>query len=651
MPTSKHYTDEWLIAHADGELPESDQAEVHAHLQGCWDCRLRLKELEDAALVFTKACHDYEFADPSRLIDGRLRFEDQARRHERNAARPDTTPARGLWASAAFAACCAGLLVAWFQFLRPETVLPSRDLLVRMEAADRPGAQKLVRQVFEIEVAEVRPVLKQYRRRLIVVADPERKRFESRLLNEQGALRHALWRSGPGEQYRYDSVRNPRPVVFAHRADNVGLPGKLLDGNLPSADIESKLVEWLEQRSWTPVSLARPVSQFAGEDGTILDASRTTGPDGTQRLRVVVRKRRGAVTVEAVLEADSRTYRPVLQSLRCYSPLREFEVRVRPVDALVTQPVTFRPDAALFGPPREAARPAPGAPSTSKVLPVEMLTPRALSDSLDRKEVEALYALHTIRACLGEPVEVVRGQDSHLIVRGVVSDEERKRQVLAALGKLAGEPWLTLQVRTTADIFPEVAGTVSSSLTLKLVRPHSRFLSRIEAHFAGRLAEPKREAREFRDVAMKHGGALLSEAIALREISERLRDTAAMQMDRESERLLTLMARDHARSVRLQALGLRGHLAPVFEILFEDQTLKARGEFDTSDPAAASLDPADTAVLVRRIYDTETQLFGGDESAAEHDERVGQILADLVRVESEVQNLAVRLSASLERLR
>ena len=47
-----HISDEELLLAIDAELPHGEAAEVAAHLEQCWSCRARRREIESAIAVF-----------------------------------------------------------------------------------------------------------------------------------------------------------------------------------------------------------------------------------------------------------------------------------------------------------------------------------------------------------------------------------------------------------------------------------------------------------------------------------------------------------------------------------------------------------------------------------------------------------------------
>ena len=75
---SSHISDERLLLELEGELPPHEQATVSSHLQACWECRARRREIESAITEFIRT-HHREFdsklppvAGPRALLKARL---------------------------------------------------------------------------------------------------------------------------------------------------------------------------------------------------------------------------------------------------------------------------------------------------------------------------------------------------------------------------------------------------------------------------------------------------------------------------------------------------------------------------------------------------------------------------------------------------
>lgn len=73
-----HLSDEDLLQFADGELSSGQIAEVNDHLASCWDCRARLRQIEDTIADFVRVHHDTldselpPSAGPRALLKARL---------------------------------------------------------------------------------------------------------------------------------------------------------------------------------------------------------------------------------------------------------------------------------------------------------------------------------------------------------------------------------------------------------------------------------------------------------------------------------------------------------------------------------------------------------------------------------------------------
>jgi hypothetical protein len=81
-----HLSDQDILLAVDGELPPSRAAQVVAHLSGCWSCRARKREIEEAIVEFIHFRHDSldpllpSPAGPRALLKARLAEDASASR-------------------------------------------------------------------------------------------------------------------------------------------------------------------------------------------------------------------------------------------------------------------------------------------------------------------------------------------------------------------------------------------------------------------------------------------------------------------------------------------------------------------------------------------------------------------------------------------
>ncbi len=87
--TYAHLSDEELLLFADGEFSSRHVSQVEAHLAACWDCRSRLKQIEETIADFVQVHHSTldprlpSSAGPRALLNARLAEAAATGRHNR----------------------------------------------------------------------------------------------------------------------------------------------------------------------------------------------------------------------------------------------------------------------------------------------------------------------------------------------------------------------------------------------------------------------------------------------------------------------------------------------------------------------------------------------------------------------------------------
>jgi hypothetical protein len=141
MKYDEHLPDPQLLLDVDGELSAHDQKLARAHLAGCWKCRARRQELENAINGFVRVYQrDFEAkmppaAGPRALLKAQLA---QVSANGRSAF--------GLFRGFAWMAAACSLVIAGLVLVRSVTERPHRQALILSipDAALTPGATLLV---------------------------------------------------------------------------------------------------------------------------------------------------------------------------------------------------------------------------------------------------------------------------------------------------------------------------------------------------------------------------------------------------------------------------------------------------------------------------------------------------------------------------
>ena len=640
----RHYSDDLLVAYLDGELSPFRHKSVHKHLRACWQCRARLDELEQQILAVTKLVERDLFPGPQRIAEARANFWARAgavteSRVPRTGTRFQWVPLRPVWVLSSLVIL---LGVAWI-WLRPRDTLPPQAVMARVKHAESALLQGAVHQQFRVVAVQVRPIQRRREGRLDVWYEPDRDRFTSRLQDDSGKLRHALWRPAPGRQYVYDPARSAGAVLAANGPpEQVSMDWFLRDG-LTLEDLEYNLMKWLESRRWKPISLASDFAILVDDQGAVLGMKTSPAEDGGPGLRLFARKSRGAAMVEFAMDVDRQTYRSRLQKIRYEASGTVLELQLIPQWVPVLTAANFEPDASLL-------KPAP-LPLTlpPKPKPVTRILSRGLSAALDTKtrEIEALYALHRVRACLGEPVEVVRGTDGTLLVRGVTGTPQRKQEVIDAVAELGGSVRLEIDIKSTEEALREV-GRENLNLTTPGPRTTQTPVSKeLAKYFASEGPLAARAAERFSEDAVSLSEDLMTEAWALRQLAERFGSGQDRNLSPKSRHLLEAMCLDHLNGMRTKTAKARTFVDPVLS------AISGPGQHAEAGLEVANFETAWDSALApvfdctKHIHTRILALFTGGAASAETRVLIRDVLAGFPELDTRLQTAADGVALSL----
>jgi hypothetical protein len=519
---------------------------VSRHLHDCWHCRLRLSEIESQVLRATRALQQDAFPGPERIVQARLKFERQADTIAAEFLRPRHAVRSRGWmfaaASAAASVVLAGAFLAWRanqNTARPDAAVAVQQLV----AAEVRTARVTTHQRFRVVTRQLRPVAISHEGQLDLWSQPERERFMSRLSDGSGVLRQALWQPEPGRQYVY-SGRTSTIARVSRREARELWKTLLSQDALTLEEFESELLTWLENREWRPVSFSSGVAMLANENGNALKVEQIRSTPGQDMLRMRARASSGRVSIEFVLDVEKQTYAPRLQSIRYESPARVLELQLRSEPAAGVVPASFEPPASLTE--------AHDAPVRQPVVQAAPQTPPDPAAS----EIEVHSALHRVRACQGETIEVVRARDGTLRVQGTVVSPDRKAQVLAAMATVGVTADLKSADELLAEIDPERV-RVHDSPAARTHDPRigAKVLSR---YFGGKEAD----AEAFIDRALSAGEAVVTDAQALRTLAETF-GAAAESLSPNARTLLKTMVTDHLDALDRRLRAASSTLRPV----------------------------------------------------------------------------------------
>ena len=594
MIFDRHCSDEQLLAHVDGELLRCEEMRVTWHLRRCWYCRGRLQELELQAHAISKRFITPDGKWPVRIAEARAQFRQRQRQEELKAPHAASVsaarlPLRGAWRAAVlvvvpFVLCLA---IAGTFWAGRNAVTPAAELIAKCDVEQGASESTTVHQVFEVEVRQTRPVRMERKDRLEVWSDRGSTRFASRLTSADGVLIHALWRPSSEQEYVLDPEVGTEPQIREPKTKRTFALSEMATTGLNLKTVETAFLRWLEYRDWRPIGLKSGLVQYVSADGALLRVGRCGSA-----LCLTATRREGGITAEVVVEVNPANFLPRLQTIRLESSKQRVEFSLRldrqeSAHQAVFVPAVFAPTTAGLRLPDSAIRQRGATSSAPHFFKGDREAGALPADSalLNARTVEVFYALHRAHSCLGEPVEVIENASGRLTVRGLVSTVRRKEQILDALSELGDANWLSIEIRTLAEL-----GTSAGNRTRESVAQSETDTSPVMAagrspagqvtvmaafgvYFerqigGGRALTPAqrdevaKRIAQFSNTAVSDLDALLREAWALRRLAERYPSTSLLSP--QARWLLQRMVDDHLAKLRSQVAAVRSLLAPIW---------------------------------------------------------------------------------------
>jgi len=654
-----------LIAYLDGQLDRGRHAQIERLLEQSWELRVRLTAVERDVETYVEAT---SYRTPSEIPP----FERIWKGGPVSASSPHMKPAikgpstllafvNGLSArfgflSAKFAVVVAASILSIFFLVRLSSVSPvsAHELLLRTEQAEAHRARQFLQPVIYQKLQVRRspsPPLREQSVRWEVWWDPENDRCRQRVEDELGHR----WVDGEAE---INSVGNP--------SDHVP--------SLPPIVAELKQVfeknRMDVRRPLSPASFQSWRKSTQSKSEKVVEA---VLPEGDLAFRIQTEVT-GPSSLNDIVRADftvrKKDWHPLRQLCQVQNGTESISYELNEIAynvlALKTLPPSVFPDH-LQGPlPRTVAPHLATGPSG----------PASTETQLALTEIEALYAVHRVGGCLGEPVEILKVSHDRVEVRGVVATTGRREELLAAL---RGIPLLTAKLRTIQEAVAETSSSSASEdedqegKTAAVVVETNRLpiQTELEQYFRkltgngspeprpgqAKAVDVHQKVAEFSDEATSLARSLLAEAWALRRLAERFAGSSAERLRPQSLWLLEVMLRDHLAGFEAHSSQVRSLVEPVLIPLSEHlgsvkSQLKS-SNLGSTEPEEHAWQKATLEVFreAEQVHGYVLSLFAGatPSSSAELDQgssgpMVSELLSALSRLEGQAETVQARVA-------
>ncbi|HET9530782.1 MAG TPA: sigma-70 family RNA polymerase sigma factor [Blastocatellia bacterium] len=399
------------------------------------------------------------------------------------------------------------------------------------------------------------------RRRIEIWQDGGKRVKARRVYDERGQLVAGEWTNPDGSQTLYSRGARPEP------ASAIESQAAILEEVYrawrfePSAKLFATLVGNIEAAT-VSVGAASYVIEYRGEEMS-----------GGVRL------------IRASLTINRTDLRTIEQTIVIGHAGGEREYRFREsgferLPAGRVAPAIFTPDRELTGTlSGRSALPLDKAVPDADASPSAVAAPLGLL-AMAEIEIEAEYRLHRLGACLREQALITRTAEGGLKIQTVVASEGRKAQMLEALGPLAANAAVRVQIETVAEAIqnqsklppaPAVASRVQiTGDRIPLYAELQRyFYERSTGGKTGEASPPPdgrfdQDIRRLANRLLKYSRQALLHAWALRRLAGQFSAEELQGMGGEANSKWLAMVREHAARFSEETASLRTELRPVF---------------------------------------------------------------------------------------
>ena len=272
-------------------------------------------------------------------------------------------------------------------------------------------------------------------------------------------------------------------------------------------------------------------------------------------------------------------------------------------------------------------------------------------------EIQAHYALHQLKACLGKPIHANRNAAGGIEVGGLVETAEEREELRAALRAVPG---VILKVQTVAEAMQATAAATlvpaeapeasSENHSVKVRSGPMPLRLPLQQYFSknGLREETADPVASLSNGAVTLSRDIMVEAWALRRLAERYRGNRKDNLPPYARLLLQNMVQDHMSSLRLGVEKTRHLLEPALSSLFSDEPAsrgRLGGPMDSGRVwSETCLDLFGRADEVRGIVDA---LFAGAESEVQPEIMARRLLELLSRWTGQFPSMEVEIARQL----
>jgi hypothetical protein len=229
-------------------------------------------------------------------------------------------------------------------------------------------------------------------------------------------------------------------------------------------------------------------------------------------------------------------------------------------------------------------------------LPLTVEPPRAIATA--DLEVEALSLLSQVGADLGEQITVERTAEGTLQITGIAETDQRKTEIINALGSIAGNPAVSIKIQTVIEAVADQRQTKATpSPSVREVEITGNTMAAdpdLRAYFGGKTEDTDQAIRQYAARMVSLSGRAMDHLWAMKRLLNQFSPEEIRALTPEARHKWIGLIRSHARSHQQTNQSLRRELQTVF---FPGQALGAATE------GTAITDTNELSRLVNQLFE------------------------------------------------
>ena len=565
---TEHLSGGRFLQFVDGELQAKEAAQLEAHLEACWQCRVKTQKIQDAIADII------EFDD--QVLRPRLVPPQGWRSFDRKLTELVAVSGKQSFTSRFFGSLGRYLPSSHF-FALPRPLLHHVvrstavllilvlivTLIVRFKREPAVSASQFLANTIEAQALQTRrtadPVLHQ---RLQVRRKDQRRESEVALdlWEDHKNRRVRQFLTDGTESIPLTSIKDP---TQSSRADLVNELAQVLRANHMDA---ARPLSAASYQSWHN-TLQRQRDEITrtrladGSEAVMLRTIPATPVNSGQiaEATFVVRATDWLPT-ELRLNVASEDGHRVYELIQTTSEV----VSLIQVDQAIfaDQPVvTSSPDASQKEITKKETQPTPSlAPNAQPLSPIPAATAEL--------EIEALRLLNQSGADLGEQISVKRTSAGLLEIIGIVETDKRKKEILNALSPIAINPSIHIQIQTVAEaVAKHTSNKPTPSPSTRVVEITSNTMAaeqELRRYFASKGNDTDEAIRQYAARMVSLSGRAMDHLWAMKRLLNQFSREEVGALTSEARNKLIGLIRSHARSYQQTNELLRNELRPVF---------------------------------------------------------------------------------------